>query len=283
MNPIQVGVCGWGDHDLYPPGTPSKDKLALYAGHFPVVEVDSTYHAIPPVERCLRWVEDTPETFRFVVKAYREMTGHGRPKGAPERPWREVADAFAAVLRPFRDSGKLSMVLFQFPPWFDCTREHVRHLRRCREVFADLPLAVEFRNRTWYAPRLREKTLRFLREEELIHTVCDEPQAGEGSIPIVPVVTHPDAALIRFHGRNREGWNNTGRSNWRGVRYAYRYSREELAEWIPRIEAMKREAKQVTVLFNNNSRGDAAPNAKELIDLMGLRFEGLAPRQLGIW
>lgn len=46
---------------------------------------------------------------------------------------------------------------------------------------------------------------------------------------------------------------------------------------------MKREAKQVTVLFNNNSRGDAAPNAKELIDLMGLRFEGLAPRQLGIW
>ena len=60
-------------------------------------------------------------------------------------------------------------------------------------------------------------------------------------------------------------------------------SREELAEWIPRIEAMKREAKQVTVLFNNNSRGDAAPNAKELIDLMGLRFEGLAPRQLGIW
>ncbi len=283
MNPIQVGVCGWGDHDLYPPGTPSKDKLALYAGHFPVVEVDSTYHAIPPVERCLRWVEDTPETFRFVVKAYRELTGHGRPKGAPERPWREVADAFAAVLRPFRDSGKLSMVLFQFPPWFDCTREHVRHLRRCREVFADLPLAVEFRNRTWYAPRLREKTLRFLREEGLIHTVCDEPQAGEGSIPIVPVVTHPDAALICFHGRNREGWNNTGRSHWRGVRYAYRYSRAELAEWIPRIEAMKREAKQVTVLFNNNSRGDAAPNAKELIDLMGLRFEGLAPRQLGIW
>ena len=127
MNPIQVGVCGWGDHDLYPPGTSSRDKLALYAGHFPVVEVDSTYHAIPPVERCARWVEDTPEAFRFVVKAYRELTGHGRPKGAPERPWKEVADSFASALRPFQEGGKLSMVLFQFPPWFDCTREHVRH------------------------------------------------------------------------------------------------------------------------------------------------------------
>src|SRR5690606_16448864 len=187
-------------------------------------EVDSTYHAIPPVERCARWVEETPEAFRFVVKAYRELTGHGRPKGAPERPWREVADAFAAVLRPFRDSGKLSMVLFQFPPWFDCTREHVRHLRRCREVFADLPLACTFRYLTWHPLRLSEETARCAREEGLIHTVCVEPRAGVRSMPIVPVVTHPDAALIRFHGRKREGCKTTGRSNWRGVRYAYRYS-----------------------------------------------------------
>ena len=46
---------------------------------------------------------------------------------------------------------------------------------------------------------------------------------------------------------------------------------------------MTREARQVTILFNNNSRGDAVPNAKELIDMMGLTFEGLAPRQLGMW
>src|SRR5690606_4509474 len=127
MNPIQVGVCGWGDHVLYPPGTPSKDKLALYAGHFPVVEVDSAYHAIPPVERGLRWVEETPEACGFLVTAYGELTGDGRAKGAPARAWRGVADAFAAVLRAFVDSGKWAGVLFQFPPCFDCPREHDRH------------------------------------------------------------------------------------------------------------------------------------------------------------
>jgi uncharacterized protein YecE (DUF72 family) len=38
---IKIGVTGWGDHDsLYPDGTPARDKLAVYSGHFPIVEVD---------------------------------------------------------------------------------------------------------------------------------------------------------------------------------------------------------------------------------------------------
>jgi hypothetical protein len=100
MTEIRVGVCGWGDHDLYPPKTPSKEKLALYARHFDVVEVDSSYHAIQPPERWERWVQETPSGFRFVVKAYREMTGHGRPQRAPERTREEVFDLFEAFSFP---------------------------------------------------------------------------------------------------------------------------------------------------------------------------------------
>jgi uncharacterized protein YecE (DUF72 family) len=280
MNPIQVGVCGWGDHDLYPPGTPAREKLRIYAGHFPVVEVDSTYHAIAPAERMERWANETPEAFRFVVKAYRELTGHGRPERAPVRTWTELVQEMTESVRPVADAGKLSMLLFQFPPWYDCTAKHVRYLRRVREAFADFPVAVEFRNRTWFTEQYHERTLRFLEEERFIHVVCDEPQAGEGSVPIVPAVTHPEHALVRFHGRNVEGWNQSGRPDWRDVRYAYRYSDEELEEWVGRIHELKRQVKQVTLLFNNNSQGDAAGNAKQMIRKLGLKFEGLAPRQL---
>ncbi|GGE07599.1 UPF0759 protein YunF [Marinithermofilum abyssi] len=286
MNPIQIGVCGWGDHDsLYPAGTASGDKLAIYSGHFPVVEVDSSYHAIQPPERIARWVEETPEGFRFVVKAYREMTGHGRRNGAPELSAEEMFRAFQASLQPMVVKGKLTAVLFQFPPWFDCNKKHVAYIRRCRERYPDLPLAVEFRNRTWFTTRYHDATLRFLEEEKWIHVACDEPDAGIGTVPIVAEVSHPEQAMVRLHGRNAEGWNKSGRSDaeWRDVRYAYRYTTEELQEWVARIRRMKEQTKQVTVLFNNNSRGDAADNAKQLADLMGITFAGLAPRQLEIF
>ncbi|MCS1351835.1 DUF72 domain-containing protein [Mechercharimyces sp. CAU 1602] len=283
MNKVQVGVCGWGDHDvLYTPGTPSHEKLAAYAGHFPVVEVDSSYHAIPTAMRCQHWVEETPPSFQFVVKAYREMTGHGRPKGAPERGMKEIFHVFAEAITPFVDAGRLTALLFQFPPWFDCTREHVQYIRRCRQTYANLPLAIEFRHQSWYTPAFRARTLALLKQENLIHVVCDEPQAGAGCVPLVPVATHPHQALIRFHGRNHAAWNGKGRPDWREVRYAYRYSEEELREWKEHILALQQQAEQVTILFNNNSQGDAAPNAKELIKVLGIKLEGLAARQLSL-
>ncbi|OYD06177.1 DUF72 domain-containing protein [Paludifilum halophilum] len=285
MNPIQIGVCGWGDHDLYPPGTASKDKLSVYAGHFPVVEVDSSYHAIQPRDRMARWAMETPDGFRFVVKAYRELTGHGRREGAPERTGKELFRLFAESVEPMAEAGKLTAVLFQFPPWFDCKKENVRYIRRCRREIPDFPVAVEFRNQTWFSSRFRDQTLQFLEDEQLIHTVCDEPQAGIGSVPIIPEVTHSGQVLIRFHGRNRDGWNASGRTDaaWRDVRYAYRYSQQELDEWVPRIRRMKEEADQVTLLFNNNSQGDAVDSARRMADLLGVSFQGLAPLQLGMF
>jgi len=280
MNPIQVGVCGWGDHDLYPPGTPAREKLAVYASHFPVVEVDSTFYAIPPVERVERWASETPDSFRFVVKAYRELTGHGRLESAPARTWPDLVEEMAESVEPMVKVGKLSMLLFQFPPWYDCNKKHVQYIRRVREAFRDFPIAVEFRHQSWFRPEYHDKTLAFLEREQLIHVVCDEPQAGEGSVPLVLAATHPNHSLVRFHGRNAKGWNASGQPNWRDVRYAYRYSDEELAEWVKKVQWLKQRVEQVTLLFNNNSEGDAADSAKRMIQLLGIDYEGLHPRQL---
>lgn len=279
---IKIGVTGWGDHDsLYPDGTPARDKLAVYSGHFPVVEVDSSFYAVQPAKNYEKWVAATPKDFTFVVKAYQGMTGHSRGK-LPFDSVKQMFEAFIQSIQPVIASGKLEMVLFQYPPWFDCKKENVQVLRYAKEMMGEIPVALEFRNQTWFSEEMKEKTLRFIDEEGWIHTVCDEPQAGSGSIPIVMHTTE-EKTLIRMHGRNVYGWNNSGQPNWREVRYLYRYNQAELLEWKERIQTLAPETKNLTILFNNNSGGDAADNAKEMIDLLDIQYDFLAPRQLDLF
>lgn len=76
---IQIGLTGWGDHpDVYNPLSSSKDKLLDYSAHFPIVELDSTFYAIQPERNIRKWIAETPDTFRFIVKAYQGITGHHR-------------------------------------------------------------------------------------------------------------------------------------------------------------------------------------------------------------
>jgi uncharacterized protein YecE (DUF72 family) len=130
---------------------------------------------------------------------------------------------------------------------------------------------------------MREKTLEFLTKQQWIHTIADEPQAGMGSIPIVLNATTPDKTLIRLHGRNVSGWLKSSDPNWRKLRYLYRYNAAELIEWRNRLRELEKSCEMLYVMFNNNSGGDAADNAKELIALLGEGEQGLAPRQLDLF
>jgi uncharacterized protein YecE (DUF72 family) len=277
---INIGLTGWRDHDtLDPSGTLSRNKLQLYSAHFPVVEVDASFYAIQPLKNYLKWVNDSPANFSFVIKAYQGMTGHLRGE-SPFQSREEMFDQFIESIQPVVYSGKLKAVLFQYPPWFECKKESVDMLKYTKDKMEDIPVALEFRNQTWFTPEMRDKTLNFMEKEGWIHSICDEPQAGRGSIPIVLHPTHPELTLVRFHGRNVYGWNQNGQANWREVRYLYRYNQEELLEWKENLTALLRSSKEICVLFNNNSGGDAADNAKEMIELLGIQYQGLSARQL---
>ncbi len=279
---ILVGLAGWGDHDtLYPSGTAAKDKLASYGAHFPIVEVDSSFYAVQPKERMARYAEETADGFRFVVKAYQGITGHLRGK-----PYYENDDAMYAAFReslePVIQAGKLSAALFQYPPWFDCSKENVRLLRETKERMDGIPCALEFRHQSWFVPEYREKTLEFMKEEGWIHSVCDEPQAGAGSVPTVLEATRPEFTLIRLHGRNVAGWNQSGAANWREVRYLYDYNDSELTEWMEYILQLLTQSATVGIIFNNNSGGHAAANAKQLMRLLDLPVFDI-PKQMDLF
>ncbi|WP_017726366.1 DUF72 domain-containing protein [Halalkalibacterium ligniniphilum] len=280
---IYIGLTGWGDHeDLYTGGVRPHEKLYTYGSHFPTVEVDSSFYAVQSTRNYEKRVQDTPSSFRFIVKAYQGITGHQRGEDSFASK-EEMFSAFVDSIRPLVDAGKLAFVLCQFPPWFDCKKENVCYLRFCKEQLGDLPAALEFRHQSWFTTAYRQQTLNFMKEEGWIHGICDEPQAGEGSVPTVLEVTNPQAALVRFHGRNVKGWMDPGDGSWRDVRYLYRYSLDELQEWVAWIRELEQHAKDVYLIFNNNSGGDAAANAKQLIELLEIEYTGLTPRQLDLF
>ena len=80
---ILVGSCSWADKTLidsgwYPPSAKSpEERLRYYSERFPIVEVDSTYYAIPSERNPEAWVERTPPDFVFDIKSYALFTGHG--------------------------------------------------------------------------------------------------------------------------------------------------------------------------------------------------------------
>ncbi|KHF41141.1 DUF72 domain-containing protein [Halalkalibacter okhensis] len=279
---IYIGLAGWGDHDDLYIGMSKQSKLEVYAGHFPIVEIDASFYAVQPLKNMEKWVRETPSTFQFIVKAYQGMTGHQRGF-TPFETKEEMFEAFRESLKPLIKKGKLAMVLCQFPPWFDCKKEHVQWIRYVREQLDGLPVSLEFRHRSWFEGPMKEKTLQFMKEEEWIHSICDEPQAGVRSIPTVLEATHVEKTLIRFHGRNIHGWNDPGDGSWRDVRYLYQYNEAELLEWQKNINQLKAQSKDIYIIFNNNSGGDAANNAKQLIELLEIQYQGLAPRQLDLF
>jgi len=296
---LSIGLAGWGDHDeLYGPGVPAGDRLRLYSRHFPVVEIDATFYAIPAHETCTKWAQQTPAHFQFVVKAYKGLTGHERntvrtdqllhmltPSGKQEMepnidPLAEKMTLFLQSIEPLRMSGKLRAVLFQYPPWFDCTRDNVNILRKTKQMLGDLPVALEFRHSSWFSADYRAKTLKFMETEGWIHSVCDEPQVEPQSVPTVLHATDKALTIVRMHGRNVVGWSRKADPNWRENRYLYDYSRQELQQWKGWLDELQRQSEHVCILFNNNSGGDAARNAKLLMELLDMQPPPMAPKQL---
>lgn len=298
---ILVGSCSWADKTLiesgwYPPTAKSpEDRLRYYSERFPLVEVDSTYYAIPLERNPEVWVERTPPNFTFDVKAYSLFTGHASAvaslakelrdalppalrekqnlylKDLPEEMTDELWRRWVDVLLPMDSAGKLGFVLFQFPPWFLPGRPSRDYILQCRERMGQYQMAVEFRNCMWMAEeRDRDRTLRFLTDNGIVYVCVDEPQGFRTSVPPVLAATSP-IAVLRMHGHNAEMW--TKRVATAAERFDYLYSNEELAAWAPRIRELSYEAKEVHVLMNNCHRDYSVRNAREIGEMLGLLGE----------
>jgi uncharacterized protein YecE (DUF72 family) len=241
---ILLGTSGWDYPEwvgrVYPKRGAS-DKLRYYAGLFPIVEVNSTFYRLPPPSVAASWVRRTPAGFRFAAKFPQSITHDLRLVGTDA----ELA-RFLAVLEPIRTAGKFVAALLQLPPSLPFEPATVRAFYAT--LPKDLPVAVEFRERSWDTPASFE----LLREHGLAHVVADEPH-----LPIQLETTAP-FAYVRWHGHGSPLW------------YDYLYSAPELEAWVPRVQALADRVPTIYGFFNNHFRGDAATNCRSLSELLGL-------------
>ncbi len=266
---ILVGTCAWTDHDgFYPQGMPAADRLGFYAAHFPLVEVDATFYGLPREATVENWIRRTPEGFVMDVKAERRMTGHDRALDAQARI--AACQEFAQRMRPLQASGRMGAVLLQFPPWMVRSAQAIAELRQLRDALGEYAVSVEMRHRSWFQDGGAE-ILDALREMGAAHVVADEPQAGSGSVPLVPAVTG-SISVLRLHGRNAKAWNVRGESS--RERFDYLYGTEEILLLAQTARTLAQTAEEVHVLFNNNARNYALQNAFEFARTVGQATPG---------
>jgi uncharacterized protein YecE (DUF72 family) len=112
---LRIGTQGWNYADwvggFYPGGTKPAAFLATYARAFDVVEVDSTFYAIPAAKTVRGWAERTPPGFTFTLKVPQQITHERRLVDADD-----LAAEFWDAARELGD--KLGPVLLQMGPDF---------------------------------------------------------------------------------------------------------------------------------------------------------------------
>jgi uncharacterized protein YecE (DUF72 family) len=259
----------------------AEERLWWYCRFFDAVEVNSSFRTIPSAETTARWARRTPPKFLFNVKAYGLLTGHyldvaGLPEtlkkmiprgqhmrrrvpstvfGAKARSW-----AFAELrkaLQPLRLVGKLGYVLFELAPWIKPTDETLSYLSTLRDEIPGAVIAVEFRNRAWFAQQT-DDMLRFLAMHGLTYVSIDAPRS-RATVPYLPALTS-SSAVFRLHGRDFKGSL--------GEKRDHLYSEQELDEIAQAAGALNGKAARVHIVMTSNRRDDQVINGLKLKEML---------------
>ena len=294
---VRIGTASWTDPTMVAPGvfypddadTP-EERLRYYATRFPVVEVDATYYALPTRRQGELWLERTPPDFRFDIKGHALMTGQPSelkrlPKAIREElPMElldkkrvygkdlpaEIVDAiweqFRDALMPLYSAGKLGAVFLQFPRWFFPSNESRDLIAEAKQRLGDFDLAVEFRHNSWLNVKNVDRTIAFLEKYGIALVMVDEPQGMRSSVPPMVAVTSPSLAVVRFHGRRTETWEQSGIPVVE--RFRYLYDQKELGEWVPKVQEAASGTKEMHLLMNNCYANYGTTNAREIAALL---------------
>ncbi len=237
MPPVRIGCSGWNYRDwrgdFYPPKLPARRWLEVYAERFDTVEVNATFYRLPTREAVGRWAEQAPPGFVFALKGSRYVTHVKRLAGMAEG-----VERFYERVDPLAVAGKLGPVLWQLPATFH--RDDARLEEALGALAGRGRHAFEFRHESWF----HADVLARLRAAGVALVIGDHPER-----PFQSYEPTADFAFVRMHygRRGRDG----------------NYSRRELERWAERVRGWRR-SYEVFVYFNNDWRGFAPRNARDL-------------------
>ena len=214
---------------FYPADLPDKEMLHHYGNRLPAVEMDSTFYRMPKRAVLESWAEQTPQRFRFAIKASRRITHFARLKDAEE--------PMSFLMKNVQILGdKLGCVLFQLPPFL---KKDLALLEDFLPLIpADVPAAFEFRNKSWFD----DDVVACLRSRNISQCFSDTEKT--------------------------DGDELIGSANWGYLRLRKpSYTEEEVAVWSDRIRKMGWE--RVFVFFKHEDEGTGPRLAGRFLELAG--------------
>lgn len=246
---ILLGTCGWryrewkGNFYMKRSG---QSKLRLYSRIFRTAEIDSTFYRNPSKGTVMGWLKYSPSDFIFTAKLPKLIT-HDKALGLRRDVKADLVE-FLDLMRPLLLGGKLGCLLIQLPPKYTYNPENLESFFQMLDP--TFRYAVEFRNVTWLMPQTR--TFKLLEKYRVAYTNVDEP--------LLPPEMHltADFAYFRWHGHGENIW------------FDYRYSKDELEPWVPKVEEATGKVKKVYGYFNNHYHGYAPENCLQLMEQLGL-------------
>jgi len=242
---LYFGCAGWSYKEwvgpLYDPG---KSMLQQYASVFDTVELNSSFYRQPDEGTVLGLTRYTKRGFMFSAKINQKFTHELRLK-LDEKSQDEL-ESFVQLFDPLLTQDRLGCFLVQLPPSLK------RNDKLLESFLAALPhrcdYVVEFRHKSW----IDDMTWRVLSKYQAAYCIVDEPL-----LPPEIHVTSP-IGYIRWHGHGERPW------------YDYRYSQQQLQEWIPKIREVQQNARKTFGIFNNHFHGYAPENCIQTMQMLGI-------------
>ncbi|MGB9758047.1 MAG: DUF72 domain-containing protein [Candidatus Bipolaricaulaceae bacterium] len=241
---IRVGCCGWsalrpkdfGEDDWQ---KKYRHRLQLYAAHFPLVEVNSTFYKLPRPQTAAQWRELADEVnpkFEFTVKVHQDVTHTDRFRGELSRRSFSRTAEIARILRA-------KVLLLQCPASFGPTPENEKALRDfLLEIGRDDFILV------WEPRGAWEK------EPERVRAICEEFGLVHCTDPFkwLPVGNGP-LFYLRLHGAPP------------GTKmYRYTYTDSDLSWLLQTVRGLRGET--VYILFNNDTMANDARRFLSLLE-----------------
>ncbi len=227
-----IGCSGFYNADwkgsLYPADSQNKDFLKLYSQTFDIVEINSTFYRKPTAKTLQKWVDETPDDFKFFIKIPKTIS-HQKPFINKREDILEFCTHIQTHL-----GKKLAGFLFQFPPSFHNTPENLNWLKE------NIPnhhlIVVEFRHISWW----NDDIFKMFEDHNWIFSGTSFP----GNLQEDIIVTNSKIGYYRLHGKP--------------TLYKSPYSEEFLKDLAAKI---KETGKEFYIMFNNTWGTSAIENS----------------------
>jgi len=193
---FHVGTSGFSYKEwkgfFYPAEIRDKEMLAFYASKLGAVEINNTFYRIPKRSVLQGWASETPDHFKFVIKASRRITHQKRLKDT-EEPMSFLIKNVAEL------SEKLGAVLFQLPPNMRCNLDRLKPFLDL--IPKEIPAAIEFRHESWFD----DNALQCLRDQNIAVVHADSEDSN------LPLVATADWGYLRLRGPE---YNSSALQSW---------------------------------------------------------------------